>query len=75
MRLYRFEQLNCPQFPQFPQVFPPVGRQLGRGHWGFFPQFPSSPVVYRGINWGDEESMTYARFAFSPVIPPVSEAR
>lgn len=75
MRLYRFEQRNCPQFPQLSQVFPPVGRQLGGGDWGSFPQFPSSPVVYTGINWGDEESMTYARLGFSPVVPPVSETR
>lgn len=65
------EQQSFPQFPQFPQVIPKSHKQLGRGILGFFPKFPSSPVIYRGINWGDQESMTYARFWFSPSFPPV----
>jgi hypothetical protein len=59
----------APSFPQLSQVFPNLLKQLGRGIWGSFPQFPSSPVVYRGFNWGDQESMTYTRFGFSPVFP------
>ena len=67
----RSEQQSFPQFPQFPQVFPMSLKQLGRGYWGFFPQFPSSPVIYRGINWGNEKSMTYARLVFSLSFSPV----
>ena len=65
----------APSFPQFPQVFPNLLKQLGGGIWGFFPQFPSSPVVYRGLNWGNQESMTYERFALSPSFPPVQVRR
>ena len=58
-------------FPQFPQVFPMLLKQLGEGILGFFPKFPSSPVIYTRSNWGNEESMTYARFGLSPSFSPV----
>jgi hypothetical protein len=69
--MYRSEQHSCPQFPQFPQVFPMFVKQLGRGILGFFPKFPSSPVIYTRSNWGNEESMTYTRFGLPPSFPPV----
>ena len=49
----RSEQQSFPQFPQFPQVFPMLHKQLGEGTLGFFPKFPSSPVIYTRSNWGE----------------------
>jgi hypothetical protein len=65
------EQQTCPQFPQFPQVFPMLLKQLGEGTLGVFPKFPSSPVIYTRSNWGNQESRTYARFGRFPSFSPV----
>jgi hypothetical protein len=68
MRLCRFEQRNCPQFPQLSQVFPPVGRQLGGDTGGC----PSSPVpqLYIVGSTGGRRINDLREFRFFPSCSP-----